>query len=156
MPTNDALITASTIDNNYHLDIVTCFSTPKRIFMSNYIISGAILFTLALIFYSIAIWHDYLQKHLKVWHVNMFAIGVLTDALGTLCMYLHVGHLIFSAHSISGFLGLFLMMFHLGWGVYVVSSHRPERQVTFHKFSIFVWFFWLVSYVSGVYIGLNH
>ena len=37
----------------------------------------------------------------------MFAVGVLTDTLGTVFMYLHVGHFIFNAHSISGFLGLF-------------------------------------------------
>lgn len=123
--------------------------------MSNLIITGAIFFTLALIFYSIAIWSDYVRQHLEKWHVGMFGLGVLTDTVGTLCMYLHVGHLIFTAHSISGFAGLFLMMFHMCWGILVISSDSPTRQKVFHKFSLFVWFFWLISYISGVYIGLN-
>ena len=123
--------------------------------MSNYIIIGAIFFTLALIFYSIAIWSDYFRQKLEKWHIGMFAMGVITDTLGTLFMYLHVGHLIFNAHSISGFLGLFLMVLHLCWGTLVIMSDDIRRQQLFHRFSLFVWFFWLVSYISGVYIGLN-
>jgi len=123
--------------------------------MSNYIIIGATFFTLALIFYSIAIWSDYFRQKLERWHIAMFAVGVITDTLGTLFMYLHVGHLIFNAHSISGFLGLFLMVFHLCWGTLVIMNDNVRRQLLFHRFSLFVWFFWLVSYISGVYIGLN-
>ena len=125
----------------------------KSFVMSNYIIIGATFFTLALIFYSIAIWSDYFRQKLERWHIAMFAVGVITDTLGTLFMYLHVGHLIFN--SISGFLGLFLMVFHLCWGTLVIMNDNVRRQLLFHRFSLFVWFFWLVSYISGVYIGLN-
>ena len=100
--------------------------------MSNYIIFGAIFFTLALIFYSIAIWSDYFRQKLEKWHIG-----------------------IFNAHSISGFLGLFLMVLHLCWGTLVIMSNDVRRQQLFHRFSLFVWLFWLVSYISGVYIGLN-
>ena len=128
--------------------------------MTPLILTGAILFTAALVFYSIGIWSDYLKKELKPWHLWMFGLGVLTDSLGTLMMYLHVGHLIFTAHSISGFLGLFLMMFHFVWAFWVLSimNQGGERaaavQATFHKFSLFVWFFWLISYFSGLYLGI--
>jgi len=122
--------------------------------MTPLIFWGAILFTLALLFYSIGIWNDYWHKQLKPWHLAMFGLGVLTDSLGTLMMYLHVGHLIFTAHSISGFLGLFLMMFHFSWAFRVIRNKDIAQQKTFHRFSILVWLFWLVSYFSGLYLGI--
>ncbi len=123
--------------------------------MSALIFWGAILFTLALFFYSLGIWSDFFGKQLKRWHLIMFSLGVITDSLGTLCMYLHVGHLIFTAHSISGFLGLALMVFHSVWAFFVLANNNAKRQFVFHRFSVAVWFFWLLSYVSGVYLGLN-
>ncbi len=116
---------------------------------------GAIFFTLALLFYSVGIWSDFVAKQLKKWHLIMFVLGVLTDSLGTLLMYLHVGHLIFTAHSISGFLGLALMIFHCDWAFFVLRSNNSKRQALFHRFSILVWLFWLVSYFSGLYLGLK-
>ena len=123
--------------------------------MTPLIFWGAILFTLALVFYSVGIWNDYWHKQLKPWHLSMFGLGVLTDSLGTLCMYLHVGHLIFTAHSISGFLGLFLMVFHFVWAVLVIKNNDTSRQETFHRFSVLVWGFWMISYVSGLYLGIS-
>jgi uncharacterized repeat protein (TIGR03987 family) len=123
--------------------------------MSELVFFGAILFTLALFFYSIGIWSDFVGKQLKYWHLIMFLLGVITDSLGTWFMYLHVGHLIFTAHSISGFLGLALMVFHSIWAFFVLLNNNPSRQIIFHRFSIGVWFFWLLSYVSGAYLGLN-
>jgi uncharacterized repeat protein (TIGR03987 family) len=122
--------------------------------MTPFIFWGAILFTLALFFYSIGIWNDYWHKQLKKWHLLMFGLGVMTDSLGTLLMYLHVGHLIFTAHSISGFLGLLLMIFHFCWAFLVIRYNDKNRQKNFHKFSLLVWFFWLTSYFSGLYLGI--
>ena len=97
----------------------------------------------------------FFAKQLKNWHLGLFFLGVLTDCLGTHFMYLHVGHLIFTAHSIAGFLGLFLMVFHCGWAFFVLKNNDTQRQATFHRFSILVWLFWLVSYFSGLYLGLS-
>jgi len=85
----------------------------------------------------------------------MFGLGVITDTLGTLLMYLHVGHLIFTPHSISGFLGLFLMMFHFSWALMVLHNRDVALQKTFHRFSIMVWSFWMISYISGLYLGIS-
>ena len=123
--------------------------------MTPLILTGAIFFTLALIFYSIGIWNDYYHKKLKQWHLAMFGLGVITDTIGTLCMYLHVGHLIFTAHSISGFLGLFLMIFHFCWAFIAIRNNDIELQKTFHRFSILVWAFWMISYISGLYLGVS-
>ena len=116
---------------------------------------GAVLFTFALVFYSISIWTSFLKKQLKPWHIVLFGLGVVTDSLGTLFMYLNVGHLIFTAHSISGFLGLFLMVFHFLWASLAIKSNSSTLKITFHKLSILVWFFWLVSYISGAYLGIT-
>jgi uncharacterized repeat protein (TIGR03987 family) len=119
------------------------------------ILTGAIFFTLALVFYSVGIWNDYYHQQLKKWHLTMFGLGVITDTIGTLCMYFHVGHLIFTAHSVSGFLGLFLMIFHFGWAFFAIKNNDITLQKTFHRFSIFVWGFWMISYISGVYLGIS-
>ncbi len=116
---------------------------------------GAIFFTLALLFYSVGIWSDFFAKQLKKWHLVMFFLGVVTDSLGTNFMYLHVGHLIFTAHSVAGFLGLTLMVFHCGWAFFVLKNNDAKRQATFHRFSILVWLFWLLSYFSGLYLGIT-
>ena len=123
--------------------------------MTPLIFWGAIFFTLALIFYSVGIWNDFYHKQLKKWHLVMFGFGVITDSLGTLLMYLHVGHLIFTAHSISGFLGLFLMIFHFCWAFLVLRDNDHVLQKTFHRFSILVWGFWMISYISGLYLGIS-
>jgi len=119
------------------------------------IFSGAIFFTLALIFYSVGIWNDYYHKELKKWHLTMFGFGVITDSLGTFLMYLHVGHLIFTAHSISGFLGLFLMIFHFCWAILAIRNNDVKLLNNFHRFSIVVWGFWMISYISGLYLGIS-
>ena len=127
---------------------------PLEKSMPQLVLWGAIFFTLALIFYSIGIWSDFIGRQLKRWHLIMFGLGVVTDSLGTLLMYLHVGYLIFTAHSIAGFLGLFLMILHFSWAYFVLGNNN--RQVVFHRFSILVWAFWMVSYISGLYLGLQH
>lgn len=124
--------------------------------MTPFIFWGAIFFTLALIFYSVGIWDDFRHKKLKKWHLAMFGAGVITDSLATLLMYLHVGYLIFTAHSISGFLGLFLMIFHFCWAFFAIWKNNVNLQKTFHRFSILVWSFWMISYVSGLYLGITH
>ncbi len=123
--------------------------------MSPLIFWGAIFFTLALVFYSVGIWHDYWHKQLKKWHLIMFGLGVLTDSIGTLLMYLYVGYIIFTAHSISGFIGLGLMIFHFTWAVMVIRNDDIDRQKTFHRFSVMVWLFWMISYISGLYLGIK-
>ena len=123
--------------------------------MTPLILTGAIFFTLALIFYSVGIWNDYVHKKLKKWHIVMFGCGVITDTIATLCMYFHVGHLIFTAHSIAGFLGLFLMIFHFSWAFIAIRNNDIELQKTFHRFSILVWSFWMISYISGLYLGMS-
>ncbi len=85
----------------------------------------------------------------------MFGLGVLTDTLGTLLMYLYVGHLIFTAHSISGFLGLFLMMFHFCWAFLPIRNNDVKLLNNFHRFSILVGASWMISYISGLYLGIR-
>lgn len=123
--------------------------------MSLYVFWGAIFFTLALLFYSVGIWHDFWHKELKKWHLIMFGLGVVTDSLATLLMYLHVGFVIFTAHSLSGFAGLFLMIFHFIWAIIALRNHHEARQKTFHRFSLLVWAFWMISYISGLYLGVR-
>ena len=40
----------------------------------------------ALVFYTIGVWGERLQKKLKLWHIIFFLLGLVSDAVGTSLM----------------------------------------------------------------------
>ncbi len=123
--------------------------------MTLLIFYAVIFFTLALIFYTVGVWSERISRELKPWHLTFFIAGVITDSLGTWLMYKNIGHLIFTPHTISGFIGFFLMVFHFLWASFVILKKDIKRINNFHKFSLFVWGVWMVSYLSGLIIGIQ-
>jgi uncharacterized repeat protein (TIGR03987 family) len=64
------------------------------------------------------------------------------------------GVLELNLHSITGALAIFLMIFHAIWATYVLIK-KDERLIRdFHKFSLIVWFIWLVPYFTGVILNM--
>ena len=59
-------------------------------------------------------------------------------------------------HGITGALAIVLMLFHALWATLVLVKKDKKKQESFHKFSIFVWLVWLVPYILGMVIGMNH
>jgi uncharacterized repeat protein (TIGR03987 family) len=123
--------------------------------MTPIIFYAVIFFTTALIFYTVGVWSERYSKRLKNWHVSLFFFGVITDAIGTWLMYFNLGYIKITAHTISGFIGFFLMVFHCAWAIYALLKNNEQVITNFHKFSIFVWIIWMVSYISGLILGMQ-
>ena len=123
--------------------------------MTPILIQAVIFFTLALIFYSVGVWNERLTRRLKRWHVGFFIVGVITDALGTWLMYVNLGYIKFTPHTISGFIGFFLMVFHCLWAAMALKRNKESQLKSFHKFSLFVWCVWMISYLSGMVLGIQ-
>ncbi|PCJ31433.1 MAG: TIGR03987 family protein [Gammaproteobacteria bacterium] len=118
------------------------------------IIIATVLFTLALILYSIAIWNERLTRVLKPWHLQVFFFGVLADALGVWITYKAVGAIVFTPHAILGFSALALMTINFLW-VLIIFIRNKQGQQRFHQFGLSVWSIWIISYLSGFATGIQ-
>ncbi len=120
------------------------------------LIFAIVFINLALVFYTIGVWAEKFQKKLKVWHVVVFYFGLICDTLGTSAMGKIAGDVFkFNFHGITGMLAILLMLFHAVWATVVIRSNNENLKASFHKFSILVWFIWLIPMVSGMIFGMT-
>jgi uncharacterized repeat protein (TIGR03987 family) len=118
------------------------------------LIYAIITITIALIFYTIGVWGEKLQGELKKWHLVLFWIGLLFDTTGTTLMSkLAIGGFKLNFHGVTGLLAIILMIFHAVWATVVLVKNYEDSKKNFHKFSIFVWFIWLVPFIFGAIYG---
>ena len=111
--------------------------------------------TLALVFYSIGVWSEKIQKDLKIWHVCIFWVGFVFDTTGTTLMSkIAKDGFQLNFHGVTGVLAILLMLIHAVWATRVVVKNDPKARNNFHKFSIFVWLIWLIPYLSGAIFGM--
>jgi len=110
--------------------------------------AATIIINLALLFYSIGVWSERLQGRLKVWHTIFFWLGIICDTWGTGLMLKFVGGLTFDIHGLSGLLAIILMFIHAVWATVVLVKKDEKMIANFHKFSVTVWFIWLIPYFS--------
>ena len=114
-----------------------------------------IVISLALVFYSIGVWSERIQGKLKVWHLVFFWLGLVFDTWGTTLMMEMAGGLTFDVHGVTGVIAILLMLIHAIWAT-VVLIRKDEKAITnFHKFSLFVWFVWLIPYLSPMIWNLS-
>jgi uncharacterized repeat protein (TIGR03987 family) len=110
--------------------------------------AATIIINLALLFYSIGVWSERLQGRLKVWHTIFFWLGIICDTWETGLMFEFVGGLTFDIHGLSGLLAIILMFIHAVWATVVLVKKDEKMIANFHKFSVTVWFIWLIPYFS--------
>ncbi|MEV8268015.1 HsmA family protein [Microbacterium sp. NPDC076911] len=120
--------------------------------------AAIVTITLALVFYTIGVWAERIQKVLKWWHVAFFALGLAADTTGTLMMSSIANErraagveasALDTVMAWSGLIAIALMAFHLVWAVIVLLRGRDKEIHTFHRFSVVVWVIWLIPYVAG-------
>lgn len=117
---------------------------------------ATIFISLALLFYTLGVWSEKLQRRLKYWHMYLFWIGVVFDTTGTTLMTRLTGNgLKFDFHLITGLVAILLMLFHAIWATFVLVKNKEKLILNFHKFSIFVWIIWLIPYLSGLIFGVS-
>ena len=121
------------------------------------LVYAIIFISLALVFYSVGVWSEKVQGDLKKWHLITFWIGLIFDTLGTTLMskIANDGFKL-NFHGITGIVAIALMLFHAIWATKVLLKNDPAQKKSFHKFSILVWFIWLIPYISGMIFGMSN
>ena len=113
-----------------------------------------IVITSALLFYSIGVWSERIAGVLKPWHLAFFWLGLVFDTWGTGMMFDMVGGMTFDVHGLTGLLAIVLMLVHAVWAT-IVLIRKDEKAITsFHKFSVLVWFIWLIPYFSPMFFAM--
>ena len=110
--------------------------------------TAVIVINFALVFYSIGVWSERLQGRLKAWHTVFFWLGLVCDTWGTGLMFESVGGMQYNLHGVSGVLAIILMFIHAIWATVVLVRKDEKMIANFHKFSLLVWFIWLIPYFS--------
>ena len=116
--------------------------------------SASIIITLALIFYSIGVWSERISGKLKPWHLVFFILGLICDTWGTGMMLEMAGGMTLDIHGITGLIAILLMLIHALWAFVVLVKNDEKAINNFHKFSLFVWFIWLIPYFSPMLFAL--
>ncbi|MDA8425493.1 MAG: HsmA family protein [Treponema sp.] len=117
---------------------------------------AAAAITLALIFYSIAVWWERAMGKLRGRQLLLFWLGLACDATGTTLMGKIAGSAFdLSFHGLTGLAAILLMLFHAAWATLVHASKEEEPKLKFHRLSVAVWAAWLVPYVSGMVYGMS-
>lgn len=107
------------------------------------------LFVIALVLYSIAIWSHRFQKTLHPWMIVVFQIGLMADISGTLFLCVAAStKWTWSLHTISGLASLLIMTLHFVWAL--LAPINEKLEVYFNRFSIYAWGLWLVAFISGI------
>jgi len=113
-----------------------------------------IIISLALVFYSIGVWSERIQGKLKPWHLVFFYLGLVCDTWGTGLMMKAAGGLTTDIHGVTGVVAILLMMIHAVWATIVLIKKDEHAINNFHKFSLVVWFIWLIPYLSPMIINM--
>ncbi|WP_454116072.1 HsmA family protein [Microbacterium aurum] len=117
-----------------------------------------VIITAALVFYSVGVWAERIQRTLKWWHAGMFAIGLACDTTGTILMtriaadQRAAGIAQNAAGTLMAWTGtaaIILMAVHLVWAMVVLVRDRENEKRAFRRFSIIVWAIWLIPYIAG-------
>lgn len=131
--------------------------------MSTKLIFAIITITLALVFYTVGVFSERKAKKLKKSHVVIFYLGLICDTTGTSLMSqiaksgnINISSTAQTIHGLTGTIAILLMLFHAVWATWVIYKNDEEKQLVFHKFSIVVWFLWLIPYIIGAIIGMMH
>lgn len=123
----------------------------------HYLIAAICVITSALVFYTIGVWGERLQKKLRFWHLVFFLLGLLADTIGTGLME-HIArltHLHDEVHTVTGIIAILLMFIHAMWAIWTYTKGSEKAKEHFNRFSIVVWIIWLIPYCIGVYLGMS-
>lgn len=123
----------------------------------HYLIAAICVISSALVFYTIGVWGERLQKKLRFWHLIFFLLGLLADTIGTGLME-HIARLTQlhdEVHTVTGIIAILLMFIHAMWAIWTYTKGSEKAKEHFNRFSIVVWIIWLIPYCIGVYLGMS-
>ena len=122
--------------------------------MQTAVLTGLVLFTFALLVYSIATWAGVLSKNLKKWHLILFWAGFIADLSGTLIIGSAYGGFVMNLHSVLGAIALVAI---LANNIIATKTLRDKDEKWIatipKKISLPVWAFWMASYIAGIMLS---
>ena len=121
------------------------------------LITAICVISSALICYTIGVWGERFQGQLKAWHLWFFVLGLYAEAIGTGLME-HIAqltHLHDTVHTVTGIIAICLMLIHAIWAIWTYFKGSLKAKQHFNRFSIVVWFIWLIPYCIGIYMGMS-
>lgn len=110
----------------------------------------------ALVFYSIGVWGEKIVGRLLPWQLIFFWLGFVCDTTGTTLMSKIAGSFEFNLHGITGLAAIILMIIHAVWATITLLRKNESAIKSFHRFSLVVWFIWLIPYLSGLVLANLH
>lgn len=124
--------------------------------MPTLILVSVVSITAALVFYTVAVWMNFFAKELRPLHVGLFVCGMITDVAATSMMAASIeGRVTWDLHTISGYTALVLMLLVTSAGLFATFRKHAWLLGNFHRISIPVWCVWMVSWITGVVLGLQ-
>jgi uncharacterized repeat protein (TIGR03987 family) len=63
---------------------------------------------------------------------------------------------IMTVHGITGAIAICLMFVHIVWALIVYKKNNKDALSQFNKISFTVWLIWLVPYIIGLIMGMQH
>jgi uncharacterized repeat protein (TIGR03987 family) len=125
--------------------------------MNTKLLIAIICITMALIIYTTGV---FLEKHdgfLTKKHIILFCLGLFFDSTGTYIMStLSTSNNIMTVHGITGAIAICLMFVHIVWALIVYKKNNKDALSQFNKISFTVWLIWLVPYIIGLIMGMQH
>ncbi|MCE1255622.1 MAG: TIGR03987 family protein [Anaerolineae bacterium] len=123
--------------------------------MSNLLMIAVSTVTLALIIYSVAIWGERLTHGLRGWQVVLMWLGLVLDTLSSILMASIAGEFRLDLHGITGLVANLVMLAAAIWSTLALRSERPDMRQVFHRYAIWLWVIWLISYFTGAMLSMG-
>lgn len=123
--------------------------------MPGTLIAAIVIITLAMVFYTIAVWSGKLAGRLKGWHVVLFWAGLASDLTGTILMAVLAGGLKYGVHTASGVVAILLMLGQTIWATRILRDGDEAARRDFPNRAIGVWVIWMIAFVTGAIVGMQ-
>ena len=101
------------------------------------LITAICVISSALICYTIGVWGERFQGTGLMEHIAQLT------------------HLHDTAHTVTGIIAICLMLIHAIWAIWTYFKGSLKAKQHFNRFSIVVWFIWLIPYCIGIYMGMS-
>ncbi|RPH31445.1 MAG: hypothetical protein EHM93_13590 [Bacteroidales bacterium] len=112
---------------------------------------GALIVTLALISYSIAVFGERKKRHITKSILSFLTIGIILDITATICMIIGSTNSPFTIHGLLGYSALTLMLIDtiVIWKFYKSHGFKFEVPMGLHKYTLIAYSWWVIAYITG-------
>jgi len=112
---------------------------------------GAMIVTLALISYSIAVFNERRRKHVTKFMLSFLTVGLVLDITATACMIIGSTNSPFTLHGSLGYSALTLMLIDtiLIWRLYKKNGTSFEVPSALHIYTVIAYSWWVIAYITG-------